>query len=118
MLNLFKYLIVVCVVLFSLSNCDYYKSRNSYNCAVAPSTPADLIIINNTSRKVKVGLLVKETTLKQIRSLRIKSNQEKEICIEYEGINGVYIRIEEEVIKVKLKPQKVNKFYIKSRTLE
>lgn len=108
------------LILFLITSCGNRESKYNYFCGLAASTPTDLIVINDTPKKVKIDLLVKEGTLKKFGSLVIRSNEQKQVCIENEGdiINGLYFKFDGEESKVILKSQALNKFYLESRTLE
>lgn len=66
-------------------SCNNRESKYNYFCGLAASTPTDLIVINDTPKKIKINLLVKEGTLKKFGSLEIDSNKGKQVCIENEG---------------------------------
>jgi hypothetical protein len=47
------------------------KTQSNYNCGLAPSTPTDLTITNDTNQDVEVILNVKEDKLKVFKNLTL-----------------------------------------------
>jgi hypothetical protein len=95
------------------------ETRYNYICGFAASSPTDLLIKNNSSEKVKIDLLVKESTLKRFASIELDPHEEKQICIENEDeiTDGLYFDFNGEQTMVKLKSQQSQTFFIKERVL-
>ena len=113
-----KYIYTI-LILFVITSCSEQETKYNYFCGFAPSTPTDLIIKNDNSEKVKINLLVKESTLKRFGGVELDSNEEKQFCIDNEGeiTNGLYFEFDGKQTKVILNSLAVNKFYVKSRML-
>ena len=111
-----KYIFSV-LILLVITSCNNRESKYNYLCGIAPSTPTDLVIINESSEKVEIDLLVKEDTLKRFGRVKIGANEEKQICIENEGeiTKGLYFDFNGERTKVVLNSTGINKFYVKNR---
>jgi hypothetical protein len=99
--------------------CSCRDTEYNYNCGFAASTPTDLKITNNTARKHKITLKVYENSLNTFKQISISANESELLCVEYEGpiTNGIHIEFENQTTIIRLKPQKINEFVLKERTL-
>lgn len=95
------------------------ETQFNYNCGIAPSTPTELTITNNTNHKTDVILSVKETQLNKFKDLSLMPGENIELCIEYEGpiTDGIHINFENQTTTLKLRPQQSNRFTLKGRIL-
>jgi hypothetical protein len=108
------------LVLLAVTSCNNRETKYDYFCGPLPSTPTDLIIINDTPEKLIISLLVNEGTLKRFGSVELGPNQEKQLCIENEGaiIKGLYLEFNGGQTKVTLNSLEVNNFYTSNRLLK
>lgn len=108
-----------CLIFFlSLFGCN--EAQYNYNCGVAPSTPTDLTITNDTNQELKVVLKVKKEELINIKSIKLFPDERVSFCIEYEGAitDGIYVEFNNQITIIKLTPQQPNEFTLKERRIE
>lgn len=104
--------------LLALFSCR--ETQYNYDCGLAPSTPTDLTITNNTNRELDIVMSVKENGLNKFKQLAISPDESTKFCIEYEGpiTDGIYIDFENQTTIIKLKHQQSNEFTLKERILK
>jgi hypothetical protein len=106
------------ISLFTLISCNQIDGR--FSCGLAPSSPTELIIHNDSSIEIELELYVKMDSYKSIAKFKLEPNEQKSICIENEGeiIQGLYFDYNGKKTMIKLKSQRLNKFNLNSRTHE
>lgn len=96
------------------------ETQYNYNCGLAPSTPTELTITNNTNQEVEVIMSVKKDELNEFKNLSLLPDESTTLCIEYEGsiTDGIHIEFGNQTTIIKLIPQQSNEFTLMERKLE
>ena len=111
---------IICFFISFLVLLGCRETQFNYNCGLAPSTPTDLTILNNTDQEVEVTMSVKEDELNEFKNLRLLPDESTTLCIEYEGsiTDGIHIEFGNQTTIIKLLPQQSNEFTLLERKLK
>ena len=111
---------IICFFISFVVLLGCHETQIIYNCGLAPSTPTELTITNNTDQEVEVIMSVKEDELNEFKNLSLLSDESTTLCIEYEGsiTDGIHIEFGNQTTIIKLVPQQSNEFTLRERKLK